>query len=141
MFTHDQLGKSWRWGTHSRMILVLLFTSTNFINFLSPSWESFLLTSFVPPQNTSMSLNVRLFVSSVTEEVSEVMSTPGFKNPMSKSSLRLYFILLAETCVWLSPTIMIFCFFSCWELFGRCWDSCFKFTLIFALGILRLGTP
>ena len=126
MFTHDELGKSWWWGTHSRMILVLLFTSTNFINFLSPSWESFLLTSFVPPQNTSMSLNVRLFVSSVTEEVSEVMSTPGFKNPMSKSSLRLYFILLAETCVWLSPTIMIFCFFSCWELFGRCWDSCFK---------------
>ena len=66
-----------------------------------------------------MSLNVRLFVSSVAEEVSEVMSAPGFTNPfMSKSSLRLYFTLLAEPRVWLSPTILIFCFFS---LLGIIW--------------------
>ena len=123
------------------MILVLLFASKNFINFLSPSWESFLLTSFPSPQNTSMSLSVRLFVSSVAEEVSEVMSAPGFTNPfMSKSSMR-YFILLAEPRVWLLPTITVFLFFSCWELFGSGWGSCFKFTLIYALGILRLGTP
>jgi hypothetical protein len=56
-----------------------------------------------------MSLNVRRFVPSVIAEVTEVMSAPGFTNPfISNSSLRLCFILLAESRVLLSPTIMIF---------------------------------
>ena len=77
-------------------------------------------------QKTIVSFFVKCLMSSITEEVSGSMFSPGLTKPLDlQLPFWLCFTLPAEPRAWLSPMIIILCSLSCWKLLLGLWHRFF----------------